>query len=177
MTWYEAFAFSQWLDEVLHKIGLPILEIDYEWQVRLPSESEWEKAARYPDNHAFPWGDEYIPGYANIDEVFENAECGLYSLRRTTAVGIYPEGATPTGVHDLIGNVFEWCLSKWTRKYIYPEDNDPDGIDFRVIKGGSWFNPVIFAQALKRDHLDADLAVNDIGFRVVAGIRKINGSG
>lgn len=166
VTWYEAFAYTQWLNERLHTTE-SVFEGLNEWEVRLATEAEWEKAARYPDGRIYPWGNKYIPGHANVDETYETHECGPYFLRCATAVGMYPQGASPNGTEDLSGNVWEWCISKWKTLYLFPEDNDSEGFDFRVIRGGSWFNSAYFARTITRDHLDADLAVNDIGFRIV----------
>ncbi len=157
VTWYEAYAYTCWLNEKLHEVGLDIPELTDEWEIRLPMEAEWEKAARYPDGRKYPWGNEYIPGYANIDETYENAECGPHCLRRTTAVGIYPQGANPNGVLDLCGNVWEWCLSKWDVVYT----------EHRGVRGASWYNSKLFAPVAAHDCQDADLGVNDVSFRIV----------
>jgi len=169
VTWYEAYAYTRWLNEKLHQVGLSISGFTGGCGVRLPMEAEWEKAARYPDGRKYPWGDEYIPGYANIDELYENAECGPYSLRCATAVGMYPQGANLIGAFDLCGNVWEWCLSKWDIQYRFPEDTDPEGTEHRGVRGASWYNSVLFAPSAAHDCQDADLGVNDVGFRIIVG--------
>lgn len=168
VTWYEAFAFTRWLNEKYQTMNYSSPNLDMiAWEIRLPLEAEWEKAARYPDNRRYPWGNEYIPGYANIDETFQNAECGPYSLRRTTAVGIYETGKSYLGIYDMCGNVWEWCLSKWDVEYTFPENTEPEGTEHRGLRGGSWYNSVKFAPSAAHDCLDADLGVNDVGFRLV----------
>jgi formylglycine-generating enzyme required for sulfatase activity len=126
VTWYEAYAYCAWLAEAT---GRPY---------RLPTEAEWERAARGTDGRFYPWGNEYIQGYANIDEKASGVPGGIY-LERTTPVGSYPQGASPYGALDMAGNVWEWCASKWANPYVHPEDNDPEGDDPRVLRGGSWY--------------------------------------
>ncbi len=131
VDWYEAMAFTRWLAAQLDQ------------SVRLPTEQEWEKAARGTDGRAYPWGDDYLNGYANV---MESGEGGEY-LGETTAVGLYPQGESPFGVRDLAGNVWEWCLNK----YEHPEQIQPDtSDDERVLRGGSWIGNPEFARAAHR---------------------------
>lgn len=167
VTWYEAYAFSNWFNEKLHDSGLENPNLAEEWVVRLPLECEWEKAARYPDGRKYPWGEKYIAGYANIDETFEDAVSGPYFLRRSTAVGMYPQGESACGALDMCGNVWEWCLSKWKILYEFPEDTNTEGTEHRGVRGGSWYNSRLFAPAAAHDCQDADLGVNDVGFRLI----------
>jgi formylglycine-generating enzyme required for sulfatase activity len=120
VSWFEAMAFCAWLS---HKTGL---------EVRLPTEWEWERAARGTDGRMYPWGREYKAGRANIDETAGDA--GPHYLARTSAVGIYPQGASPEGLLDLAGNVWEWCLNE----YDYPDRIQAGGGESRVVRGGSW---------------------------------------
>ena len=113
-------AYCAWLSDAL---GLAI---------RLPTEWEWERAARGTDGREYPWGDGYRVGYANIDE--KNSGAGPTYLQQTTAVGVYPQGASPEGVLDLSGNVWEWCLNESKD----PERIQPGGTGSRVVRGGSW---------------------------------------
>jgi len=167
VMWYEAYAFTCWLDEHRRagQLSLPA-GVPKNYVLRLPTEAEWEKAARYPDGRQFPWGNEYVTGYANVDEV--NSQAGPHDLRRTTAVGIYPQGANPaTGAYDVSGNVLEWCLSRWNNDYRFPEENDPDGDAARVLRGGSWDGGMGGARCASRDWLDPYNRHYLIGFRVV----------
>jgi formylglycine-generating enzyme required for sulfatase activity len=148
VDWYEAVAFSRWLAAQLNQ------------PIRLPTEQEWEKAARGTDGRNYPWGDEYINGYANVDE---SGEKGEY-LAQTTAVGLYPMDNSPYGVRDMTGNVWEWCLNK----YDQPEQIEPDTSGGRrVLRGGSWFLNPEFARAAHRYRDLPDFRGNDRGFRVL----------
>jgi formylglycine-generating enzyme required for sulfatase activity len=124
LSWYECVAFCRWLNARLGLAGDSI---------RLPTELEWERAARGTDGRAYPWGDDYRSGLANVDEAI--AEAGPWSLKQTTAVGVYPHGGTPEGIDDLAGNVWEWCLNKQDGL----DTLAPDTIGApRALRGGSW---------------------------------------
>ena len=138
VTWFDAVAFCAWLGS---KLTL---------NVTLPNERQWERAARGTDGRTFPWGQTYLLGYANINETTH--ELGPHNIGRTTAVGIY--GASPEGVLDLSGNVWEWC-----------EDHSSEGA--RSIRGGSWGDNASYARATFRGNYPSDSCVNYIGFRVV----------
>jgi hypothetical protein len=149
VSWFEAVAFCAWLAERL-KLA-----------VRLPTEQEWERAARGFDGRQFPWGNEYLPGYANIDETFDGV--GPHYLGRTSAAGIFPEGASPEGLLDLAGNVWEWCLNEYQR----PDRVGISGRESRVVRGGSWYFDLDFARADYRFDYHPVSRLNDVGFRVV----------
>ncbi|NLF75470.1 MAG: SUMF1/EgtB/PvdO family nonheme iron enzyme [Chloroflexi bacterium] len=122
VTWYEAYAFARWLSG---QLGV---------DVSLPNEVQWEKAARGTDGRIYPYDGGFDPAKGNTRET---------GIERTSAVGIFPQGAAPRGVLDMSGNVWEWCLTKWGWKYadgIEAVDNDPAGAAARVLRGGSWFN-------------------------------------
>ncbi|MBA3534738.1 MAG: SUMF1/EgtB/PvdO family nonheme iron enzyme, partial [Ardenticatenales bacterium] len=142
VDWHEATAYCRWLRA---RLG---------YEVRLPSEEEWEKAARGTAGRIFPWGDEYVSGYANISETWSNQKVGPYYLQQTSAVGLYPQGATPEGVLDLSGNVEEWCLTN-------VKSGSP------VLRGGSWSPYAQNARAASRNHFLPALRLSYGGFRVV----------
>ena len=158
VSWYEAYAYTRWLAEATGR------------NYRLPTEAEWEKAARgglqIPDgkggmkknpnpDRIWPWGDEEPT--AKLCNFNRN-------VGHTTPVGSYPDGASPYGVLDMAGNVWEWCLSKWARSFVYPEDNDPEGDSLRVVRGGSWAYGADDLRAANRTW-GGPSVVSDGGFR------------
>ncbi len=130
VSWYEVVAYTRWLTAKLHGQGL----LPEGMTVRLPTEEEWEKAARGTDGREYPWGDGFQSGRANIDETWGSS--GTLNLGKTTAVGIYPQGVSPYGLSDMAGNVWEWCLNE----YGQPERKGMEGDARRVARGGSWNN-------------------------------------
>jgi hypothetical protein len=149
VTWYDAVAFCRWLSS----------KSDYE--VRLPTEQEWDKAARGTDGREFPWGNQYVLGYANMDESWR--EMGPHNLRMTSAVGIYPLSHSPYGVEDACGNVWEWCLNK----YDDTEVTTVEGAFARVLRGGSWGDLIFPTEWMIRYGHYPSYRDYGIGFRVV----------
>ncbi|NJL95335.1 MAG: formylglycine-generating enzyme family protein, partial [Anaerolineae bacterium] len=149
VSWCEAAAFCQWFSE---QSGL---------DVRLPSELQWEKAARGSDGRTYPWGERYLQGHANLNELWRG-QSGHY-LGRTTPVGLFPQGASPYGVLDMAGNVWEWC-----RDTFKPQESEAiNGVSDRVLRGGSWDFGHHFAATFMRTGFNPHQCRDDIGFRVV----------
>lgn len=165
VTWYEAYAYTQWLDELRRqeKLKLPSGG-PAKYVIRLPRECEWEKTARYPDGRKFSWGNEWDPTRLNSTDS---------GIGRTSAVGLFPQGANPAhGAYDLSGNVWEWLLTRWAEQYRLPEteNNDPRGASVRCARGGSWYYQGSLCRAASRNRYRPYNWYLDWGFRVVVSV-------
>lgn len=143
-----------WNDEQWNKTDHPVVGVSYyeaeayaKWAgKRLPTEQEWEKAARGEGGRQYPWGEEFDKDRCNSSES---------GLRHSTPVTQYPDGVSPYGCYDMAGNVWEWCAI-W-----YDES-----LGLRVVRGGSWLNSPGYLRASLRGWSDADGRNDDIGFRL-----------
>jgi formylglycine-generating enzyme required for sulfatase activity len=152
VSWYEAMAFCRWLTQWLSDSYMYVL----------PSEAEWEYAARGAERRMYPWPDAAEPGgeRANFNQMYNS----------TIAVGCFPQGETPEGVLDLAGNVLEWTRSEY-RDYPYDsgdgreEERDPAQKRF-TLRGGSWLDPSVFLRAAYRDLNSPDVRNVSVGFRL-----------
>ncbi|MBI5603966.1 MAG: SUMF1/EgtB/PvdO family nonheme iron enzyme [Deltaproteobacteria bacterium] len=122
VSWNDARAYCRWLTVQLKNSPAtpePIARRvqKEQWEIRLPTEAEWEKAARGPDGHIYPWGDQVDPNKANYGDT---------GIGTTSAVGCFPGGASPFGCLDMAGNVWEWTGSIFKPYLDTPEDKQED---------------------------------------------------
>jgi toxoflavin biosynthesis protein ToxD len=153
VRWEEAQGFCAWLRAVS---GQPY---------RLPSEAEWEHAARGVDGRTFPWGEAFDPALANTREAGVGA---------TTPVGVYPAGAGPYGHLDLSGNVWEWTASRDGLYPYIPDNGREDALapGRRILRGGCYANPHGFARCACRFRLPPGVLNEFIGFRLAVALRR-----
>jgi formylglycine-generating enzyme required for sulfatase activity len=164
VSWNDAQAYCKWLTGQLRAEGA----LKGDEVVRLPTEAEWEKAARGEYGREWPWGDEWDPARCN------NAETGP---KTTTPVGQYSPlgGDSPYGVADMVGNVWEWCADWYdgglyqTRASREQAERDPKGPEqgaARVVRGGSYFVNRRRCRSACRNGGEPVNFVGFVGFRV-----------
>ena len=175
INWYEAMAYCHWLTEKLRQTG----ELRPDEIITLPSEAQWEKAARGTDGRIYPWGDEPDPNRANYDDT---------GIGTTSAVGCFPDGASPYGCLDMSGNVWEWTRSLWggevEAEFNYPYDPNDGREDLaagvnvaRVLRGGSFGNNLRYVRCAIRGRHSPYYRLDLIGFRVAWGVVSPSTSG
>jgi len=138
VTWHDAQAYADWAGK------------------RLPTEMQWEKAARGTDGRVYPWGD-----------TFDAAKCNSREsgVKGTSPVGSYPEGVSPCGAFDMAGNVWEWTAD-WYQAYrgsLY--ELGRYGEQYKVLRGGSWFDGNDMMRTTTRKSFDPNQGFSTIGFR------------
>jgi formylglycine-generating enzyme required for sulfatase activity len=176
VTFYEALAYCDWLTDRLTSADWtpPLLrgQLDDGWVITLPSEAEWEKAARGRGGRIYPWGHEFDDLKVNGDRT---------GLRATSSVGMFPDGASRCGALDMSGNVWECTRSLWRDErgkpgYRYPyraddaerENVHAPGSIQRVMRGGAFYSDARDLRAATRSSVDPLGRHVDIGFRLVS---------
>ena len=184
ITWYEALAFTRWLTERWHREG----RLPKTFCVRLPTEAQWEKAARggveipvepvtkpiqeidfdlEPDcesqqnelpKRRHPWGEKPNPNCANYGET---------KIGTTSTAGCFLHGASPYGCEEMSGNVWEWCRTKWRENYDTPADDSLEGSTSRVLRGGAFFDHHRHVRCAFRHWFYPYYRSSHLGFRVV----------
>ncbi len=165
VTWHDALAYCNWLTERLRQWPDTPAELREVLQnggcITLPSEAEWEKAARGGDKRIYPWGNDFDVDYANVGET---------DIGGTSPVGAFPGGASPFGLLDMSGNVWEWTSSIF-KPYEYKKDDDredlSDSYSRRVVRGGSWYYGPVNARVAYRGNYNPDSRSDSLGVRVV----------
>ena len=151
VSWDDALAYCRWLAQATGK------------PYTLPGEAEWEKGARGTDGWIYPWGNRWDAARCNSSEGGKGD---------TTPVGAYPRGASPYGLLDMAGNVWEWTRSLWGRGYPYNPDDGREDLEAggaRVVRGGAFGSDTRRVRCAFRNWFIPDRWLRLRGFRVVVG--------
>ncbi|MEW6266563.1 MAG: formylglycine-generating enzyme family protein [Thermodesulfobacteriota bacterium] len=151
VTWFGAEAYCRWLSDQTER------------EYRLPTEAEWEKACRGGlEGRRYPWGNEPATGMAQYEQTWVDPKHTL------SPVGAYPPN--PYGLHDLVGNVWEWCQDWYDRNYYQrsPQANPtgPENGEFKVLRGGSWGCLDVQIRCGIRVGERPDVSESRVGFRL-----------
>jgi formylglycine-generating enzyme required for sulfatase activity len=150
VTWYEAVAFCQWLSSEINSNFKSAGKV----QIMLPSEQQWQRAAQGDDGREYPWGNLFDAECCNSAES---------AIGQTSDVTRYENGGSPFEVLDMVGNVWEWCLSEWGTSQI--SLNSPGE---RVLRGGAWDSAAEDVTVNRRTHNFPGTLWTVVGFRIAA---------
>ncbi len=163
VSWENAVAYTRWLSE------------ESRVSVRLPTEAEWEKAARGTQGRVYPWGDDWDASRVNYcdsnctNDGKDTEHSDGYAL--TAPVGSYAVGASPYGALDMAGNVWEWVSDWYSDSYVGAGQRNPTGPDSvgsRVLRGGSWDDNLGNVRSAIRYWQPPDFRSSYVGLRLVA---------
>jgi len=146
VSFYDAVEYCKWLSRRSGR------------SFRLPTEAEWERAARGKDGRKYPWGDAIDPGRANYKT----------GGKWLTPTGAYEKGKSKIGCYDMAGNAREWCADWYAMRpeVVYKDPKGPGDGSYRVVKGGSWFSDANMLRTSARSDVDQEQTADDLGFRV-----------
>jgi formylglycine-generating enzyme required for sulfatase activity len=165
VSWYQSVAFSRWLNDRCRGLVLPnpaneqaaVWKVNEEAEIRLPTEWEWQWMAQHgTEARKYPWGEWDGNPRANT------TEAGIGD--RSTAVGMYPQGAAASGALDVAGNLWEWCLNDRKNPEIV---NGYSNEESKVLRGGSFSHVQPFAAASCRSSNNPYSRDYNYGFRLV----------
>ena len=182
VSYGEESGIGDWLLIAQTKPNYPVVGISWgaadayaKWvKKRLPTEAEWENAARGTDERVWPWGNAFFVSIGGVN-VHANVWNGQDGYDNGLApVGNYPTGASPYGVFDMGGNVWEWVADWFSESYYYrsPSQNPtgPEVGSRRVVRGGSWANGAQLARCMTRMGHHPAIGTSFIGFRLAKDI-------
>jgi formylglycine-generating enzyme required for sulfatase activity len=161
VCWYEARAFCRWLAAQSGRA------------IRLPSEVEWEAAARGLEGHRYAWGNDYVRHHCNLLDMH---------IRHPSPIGVFPEGDTSAGLTDMTGNTADWTHTSWGHRMDVPDFHYPytvgDGrenasaaeLAIRIVRGGGWHANAVSAQATCRDAHHVARVGYSLGFRLCVSL-------
>ncbi len=150
VSWYEAVAYCGWLSDALG------------YRVELPSEAQWERAARHTDGRIYPWSGEFSSERCNMKDT---------GIGATSAVGIFPGGNAECGAADMAGNVWEWCRTVWLDDYTEYAQRVNDDLtegDRRVLRGGSFSPDRNLVRCAVRLRASPVYGSGNLGFRLLS---------
>jgi formylglycine-generating enzyme required for sulfatase activity len=163
VSWRDALAYCSWRSKKENR------------DISLPTEAQWEKAARGDDNRTYPWGNDAPDKKRAATEITE----------KMPAVGMCELGSSPYGVFDLVGNVWNWCFDWYEREYYRKSpDKNPQGPEKaarKVVRGGNWVflgccsgTPAYALRASRRNAFHPSIQKKSIGFRCVKAVNNLN---